>query len=517
MSTPAGGNFVIRGSAPDNNLMRAGLRGGSRERDGTMTNKAAQSDFDDNSTRVRDSAVSKGRDFHSQPDGSPIGGRLPSILQRAQGDLRRVSPVAMLSLQRAIGNQAVGRLIGRPVQFKEAEPAPHRHTRPGGALQPKLMVGAADDPYEHEADRMAAQVMRMPTLPAGVVDRSSLEKQALPKDEVAQTKPLAATIRPLAQRSPSDSSGTFEPDGDFESRLTTNGAGTPLPASTRAFMEPRFGAGFSAVRLHTGREPAKLNRAINAQAFTRGSDILGEGRDDIESGAGKSLLAHELTHTIQQGAAGPPDPPVQRMRVSIQRDGEGTPQAGAFDVPTLDQQYNLAVQAGKWREAAEKLNGFNRVDIMSRLAKLTPDQLTKLHQGAVDNPTVGPQSNVAQLTAPGAPQASTPAPTASVLPSLAETLDQQYQAHLAAPRWDDAARTLNGFSDDDIRKRIERLGWDQLEPMKEASDHGETGMLPREYGGQSWAASIVRPSWSRGGRTQHRSSTASMMLALSAV
>lgn len=55
----------------------------------------------------------------------------------------------------------------RPVQFKEAVPAPHRYTRPGGTLQPKLTVGAADDRYEHEADRMAEQVMRMPILPTG--------------------------------------------------------------------------------------------------------------------------------------------------------------------------------------------------------------------------------------------------------------------------------------------------------------------------------------------------------------
>ena len=74
-----------------------------------------------------------------------------------------------------------------------------------------------------------------------------------------------------------------------------------MPARTRAFMEPRFGAAFSEVRLHTGSEAAQLNRAVSAQAFTHGHDIyLGEGTNNVESSAGKQLLAHELAHVVQQ-------------------------------------------------------------------------------------------------------------------------------------------------------------------------------------------------------------------------
>jgi len=66
-------------------------------------------------------------------------------------------------------------------------------------------------------------------------------------------------------------------------------------------MEPRFGADFSGVRIHTGSESAQLNRSVSAQAFTLGQDIyLGEGKDDLESAQGKQLLAHELTHVVQQ-------------------------------------------------------------------------------------------------------------------------------------------------------------------------------------------------------------------------
>ena len=107
-------------------------------------------------------------------------------------------------------------------------------------------------------------------------------------------------------------------------------------------MEPRFGADFSEVRLHTSSEAAQLNRAVGAQAFTHGPDIyLGGGKDDLELSAGKQLLAHELTHTIQQGAAGTLGLAAQREQLSymggglVQRDEDDAIPAGAFDVPTL--------------------------------------------------------------------------------------------------------------------------------------------------------------------------------------
>ena len=75
-----------------------------------------------------------------------------------------------------------------------------------------------------------------------------------------------------------------------------------------------------------------------------------------------------------------------------------------------------ARQIGDWRDAAEKLNGFNREDILNRLAQLTPDEVGYIHQGALDNPSVGPDSQIAQLTRPGMPPASTLPPSASTEP-----------------------------------------------------------------------------------------------------
>jgi hypothetical protein len=80
-----------------------------------------------------------------------------------------------------------------------------------------------------------------------------------------------------------------------------NGGGSPLPATTRAFFEPRFGADFSQVRVHTDSRAAATANSIQARAFTVGSNIaFGAGRYAPESPPGRQLLAHELTHVLQQ-------------------------------------------------------------------------------------------------------------------------------------------------------------------------------------------------------------------------
>lgn len=89
-----------------------------------------------------------------------------------------------------------------------------------------------------------------------------------------------------------------------ENKLSTNkNKGELLPGKTRADMESAFGADFSDVKIHTDDDAAQLNKTLNARAFTVGQDIyFSENSFDPESGQGKRLLAHELTHTIQQGA-----------------------------------------------------------------------------------------------------------------------------------------------------------------------------------------------------------------------
>lgn len=83
-------------------------------------------------------------------------------------------------------------------------------------------------------------------------------------------------------------------------------AGQPLDASTRAYMEPRFGYNFGQVRIHTNRRAAEAAQAINALAYTTGNTIVfGHSQYAPETRAGRTLLAHELTHIVQQDQASP--------------------------------------------------------------------------------------------------------------------------------------------------------------------------------------------------------------------
>lgn len=115
--------------------------------------------------------------------------------------------------------------------------------------------------------------------------------------------------------------------GSVESTLTS--PGQPLPSSTRTSMESRFGHDFSAVRIHTGPEAERSAGAVGALAYTVGrSVVFGAGRYRPETTAGRALLAHELTHVVQQGGArwrpgqaleiDPPDSPLERDAVTAQ-------------------------------------------------------------------------------------------------------------------------------------------------------------------------------------------------------
>src|SRR4028119_1616449 len=177
-------------------------------------------------------------------------------------------------------------------------------------VQTKLTVGAPGDKYEQEADSMAAKVMRMPESAI----KPPIQRQTGEETEAVQMQPLVNSITPLVQRESGTeeevqmksgakqaSDGSSVASSSIESRLASSkGGGSALPDNVRRFMEPRFGADFSNIKVHTDSNAVQMTKELGAQAFAHGSDIY--------YGAGKSpgnneLTAHELTHTIQQGAA----------------------------------------------------------------------------------------------------------------------------------------------------------------------------------------------------------------------
>jgi len=128
--------------------------------------------------------------------------------------------------------------------------------------------------------------------------RDVVQREGAEEEEQLQAK------RDVVQRT-GDMSGSFEVDDKVEGAIQGQlGGGQAMPASVRGKMESGFGADFSNVRVHTDQTSDTLNRSVGAKAFTQGSDIFFKsGAFQPESSDGQQLLAHELTHTIQQGAA----------------------------------------------------------------------------------------------------------------------------------------------------------------------------------------------------------------------
>lgn len=189
-------------------------------------------------------------------------------------------------------------------------------------VQAKLTVSHPADSAEKEADRVADAVMRMPSSqpaidkeedPAvqracaacadeervdraideekDVVQRATDGKALEQEDEKVQTKPHAQGVPQVT------------PALDAQIQSVHQG-GAPLPREARAFFEPRLNADLSQVRVHTGAQASSVARQLDARAFTVGNDItFGAGQYQPSSSEGKRLIAHELTHVIQQGGA----------------------------------------------------------------------------------------------------------------------------------------------------------------------------------------------------------------------
>ena len=201
-------------------------------------------------------------------------------------------------------------------QAPAAAPArePGRAPLPAGfsigriAVQAKLEMGRPGDAWEREADRVAEQVVGMGFVPpgaaplpitragagAGVVSRQEEPEEDEEHRDGSHPSRLSAKEVPGATLS--------IPAGVAAEIAALPGGGRPLDTQVRAFVEPRFGYDFGRVRVHTDERAARTTRAVGARAYAVGRDVVfapGEYRPDTADG--RRLLAHELTHVVQQG------------------------------------------------------------------------------------------------------------------------------------------------------------------------------------------------------------------------
>jgi outer membrane protein OmpA-like peptidoglycan-associated protein len=164
------------------------------------------------------------------------------------------------------------------------------------SLQTKLTVNTPGDAYEQEADRLSEEVMRMPdarprrACACGSGCAGCQGGQPREEHERLRTKRVGS----------SDLGQTLAPP---VVREVLASPGRPIDTAARAFLEPRFGHDFGHVRVHTDERAAESARALKARAYTVGNELVfGEGEYSPRTLAGQRLLAHELAHTLQQGA-----------------------------------------------------------------------------------------------------------------------------------------------------------------------------------------------------------------------
>ena len=272
-----------------------------------------------------------------------------------------------------------------------------------GFIQPKLKTGKSGDQYEVEADKAADQIVakgkQAPFIsPTPTVQKQSEEEVQKKESEqdtstnlstdkagtAAEQKPVVHPISPgvqlkpiqTVQKQPEEEVQTKEDEiqekeeeetavqaksgsadknaSGIENQLSASkGGGNPMDSKTKGEMESGFGTDFSGVRVHNDQNAAEMNNQLGSQAFTNGNDIyFNEGKYNPQSDSGKHLLAHELTHTVQQGAS----PSVQPK--TIQKAEETTPATEEAAPETVEMQ----PETGVLDEAAKTIT-FNEIGI----------------------------------------------------------------------------------------------------------------------------------------------------------
>jgi hypothetical protein len=230
-------------------------------------------------------------------------GNTPS--QKAHADMLNRAPASnkqlLLQLQRQYGNSYVQQVVQQARQQERSK------------IQTKLTIGEPGDRYEQEADRVAQQVVQQINAPALPLGQGQAMQRQMPKEEeLAQMKAEAELQRQMPEEKKEDElqmkpmvQRQADAGPDVEASINqARGGGQPLAENIRKPMEKAFGADFSGVKVHTDVQSDQLNQSIQARAFTTGQDVFfGQGEYNPGSQGGQELIAHELTHVVQQSEA----------------------------------------------------------------------------------------------------------------------------------------------------------------------------------------------------------------------
>jgi outer membrane protein OmpA-like peptidoglycan-associated protein len=236
---------------------------------------------------------------------------------------------SLFHLQRTIGNQAVQRLLEADREdvkvgstITETAQFGHDFSRipvygnTPRVIQAELTISTPGDRGEQEADKVAEQVMRMPDhevgssseaaqLSANTTLQRMCEECMGEREEELEGKGAGSDTEQIDRRVASEIQVNSWPVNEVPPIVpeVLRSAGQPLDAETRAFMEPRFVHDFSKVRVHTDLKAAESTQAVNALAYTVGHNVVFDrGKYAPQTNEGQELIAHELTHVVQQSA-----------------------------------------------------------------------------------------------------------------------------------------------------------------------------------------------------------------------
>jgi hypothetical protein len=229
--------------------------------------------FEQEADRVADAVVGQGR----RADGETSALHRMSNEQAAQDERQP-------GLQRQDEEEELQASLQRQIE-EEEEPVQmelQRQEEEEEALQPRLQCQEEEEELQASLQRQAEEEEE----PVQMEMQLQVEEE-----EELQAKPQARGER-----------GRSDPGAHLSSRLvSTQGRGQPLPEGIRRRMERALGRDFAGVRIHTDPEAVRMNQELGSQAFTQGEDIyFNEGKFDPDSESGEHLLAHELTHVVQQ-------------------------------------------------------------------------------------------------------------------------------------------------------------------------------------------------------------------------
>ena len=296
----------------------------------------------------------------------------------------------MLDLQRSIGNQALLRLLGKNAGVTDAVRVSATLLRPGhdfarirasspGAdvLQAKPAIDEVEDKYEREANRVADRVTRMPepksqcAHPCGGGEPECLAEKPAERHKRLQAKPVESGVPGTTAAPPIVLDVLRSP-------------GRPLDPATRVYMEPRFGHDFSRVRIHSDAAAEQSARELNARAYTVGHNIVfDKGRFAPGTVEGRQLLAHELTHTMQQEGSGrfdaggfefdgADDPLEQQAKSAAERvDGTGV-------IPSSTRASGVRIQRSPQTPPATPSGIESRLDIVVRTGGAVEPRLNEI-------------------------------------------------------------------------------------------------------------------------------------------